>query len=111
MKIKHLTAISPIDGRYEAQTKELRSFFSEFGLMKYRVQVEIEWFIHLSNQRTIPQLPRLSNNMKQNISNLYKKFSYKDNTNEASSICKCIVSSFFKDSANYALKPIDFSDP
>ena len=73
MKIKHLTAISPIDGRYEAQTKELRSFFSEFGLMKYRVQVEIEWFIHLSNQRTIPQLPRLSNNMKQNISNLYKK--------------------------------------
>ena len=78
MKIKHLTAISPIDGRYEAQTKELRSFFSEFGLMKYRVQVEIEWFIHLSNQRTIPQLPRLSNNMKQNISNLYKKFSYKD---------------------------------
>ena len=78
MKINSLTAISPIDGRYEAQTKELRNFFSEFGLMKYRVRVEIEWFIHLSNQRTIPQLPRLSNNMKKNISNLYTKFSYKD---------------------------------
>ena len=38
----------------------LRDILSEYGLIKYRIRVEIEWFIHLSNQKSIPELPTLS---------------------------------------------------
>ena len=47
MEFSSLTAISPIDGRYQAKTKELQPYFSEFGLIKYRVLVEVEYFIAL----------------------------------------------------------------
>lgn len=47
MNFSSLTAISPIDGRYQAKTKELQAYFSEFGLIKYRVIVEIEYLIAL----------------------------------------------------------------
>jgi adenylosuccinate lyase len=50
-----LTAISPIDGRYASKTKDLQSFFSEFALIKYRVFVEVQYFIALVNQ-PLPQL-------------------------------------------------------
>lgn len=42
--ISALTAISPIDGRYSKQANDLRSYYSEYALMKYRVFVELEWF-------------------------------------------------------------------
>ena len=45
MKFSSLTAISPIDGRYQSKTSELQPYFSEFGLIKYRVIVEVEYFI------------------------------------------------------------------
>ncbi len=45
-----LTAVSHLDGRYVAQTRELRRFFSEYGLIEYRVRVEIEWLIHLCRE-------------------------------------------------------------
>ena len=45
MKFSSLTAISPIDGRYQSKTNELQQYFSEFGLIKYRVIVEVEYFI------------------------------------------------------------------
>ncbi len=47
MTLNKLTAISPIDGRYREKTKDLFSYFSEYGLIKYRVQVEVEYFISL----------------------------------------------------------------
>ena len=47
MKLNELTAISPIDGRYHGKTKKLSNFFSEFGLIRYRLQVEITYFIAL----------------------------------------------------------------
>jgi adenylosuccinate lyase len=47
MNFNSLTAISPIDGRYQSKTKELQPYFSEFGLIKYRVIVEVEYFISL----------------------------------------------------------------
>ncbi len=47
MNFNSLTAISPIDGRYQSKTKELQKYFSEFGLIKYRVIVEVEYFIAL----------------------------------------------------------------
>jgi adenylosuccinate lyase len=48
MNFSSLTAISPIDGRYQSKTKDLQPFFSEFGLIKYRVQVEVEYLIALA---------------------------------------------------------------
>ena len=47
MELDLLTAISPIDGRYRGKTDALAAYFSEFALIKYRVQVEIEYFITL----------------------------------------------------------------
>lgn len=55
MKLSPLTAISPIDGRYGARTENLSNYFSEFALMKYRVHVEIEYFIALC-ELPLPQL-------------------------------------------------------
>ena len=48
MRLNELTALSPIDGRYRRKTSELAPFLSEWGLMKYRVHVEVEYFIELS---------------------------------------------------------------
>ncbi|MDP7358285.1 MAG: adenylosuccinate lyase [Pseudomonadales bacterium] len=56
MKLTSLTAISPVDGRYGSKTAELRSIFSEFGLIRYRVEVEIRWFQHLADQADIPEI-------------------------------------------------------
>ena len=55
MELNALTAISPVDGRYRNKTNELAEFFSEFGLIKYRVKVEIEYFISLC-EIPLPQL-------------------------------------------------------
>ena len=45
MELDKLTAISPIDGRYRGKTEPLAAYFSEYALIKYRVQVEVEYFI------------------------------------------------------------------
>ena len=50
-----LTAVSPIDGRYHAKTEQLALYFSEYALIKYRIKVEIEYFIKLCNL-PLPQL-------------------------------------------------------
>ncbi|NDB35310.1 MAG: adenylosuccinate lyase, partial [Flavobacteriia bacterium] len=54
MEFNALTCISPIDGRYHSKTEKLRDYFSEFGLIKYRVFVEIEYFIALTQEQIIP---------------------------------------------------------
>ena len=51
MELSQLTAISPVDGRYRSQTASLSGYFSEFALIKYRVQVEVEYFIFLSEKK------------------------------------------------------------
>ena len=51
-----ITALSPLDGRYFAKVDALRQYFSEFALIRYRVQVEIEWFIALSNEPNITEV-------------------------------------------------------
>ena len=78
METDNLKNISPIDGRYQQKTEELRDLVSEFGLMKYRVQIEIEWFIHLANQKNIPQIPKISKNNLVKLKKIYQDFSYKD---------------------------------
>jgi len=54
MTLSELTAISPVDGRYRNKTKELANYFSEYALFKYRIKVEIEYFIALTKQGIIP---------------------------------------------------------
>ena len=77
MELNTLTAISPLDGRYRQKVDELDVYFSEFGLIKYRLMVEIEYFIALCD---IP-LPQLADFRKENYStlrSLYEEFNVKE---------------------------------
>jgi adenylosuccinate lyase len=74
MELSQLTAISPIDGRYLPQTSNLQSYFSEYGLMKYRLQVEVEWFIALANHASIPEVASLSDVQKEFLHNIVSNF-------------------------------------
>jgi len=60
MKTESLLAISPLDGRYNAVNNELRYITSEYGLIKNRLFIEVEWFKHLANTTKIRELPKLS---------------------------------------------------
>jgi len=77
MELIALTSISPIDGRYRKTTESLADYFSEFGLIKYRVLVEIEYFITLS-EFGLPQLPNLDLVQKESLRDIYKNFSIND---------------------------------
>ncbi|MBA3663336.1 MAG: adenylosuccinate lyase [Bacteroidetes bacterium] len=77
MELNALTAISPVDGRYRKTTEPLAVYFSEFGLIRYRVLVEIEYFIALS-QAGFPQLPPVSEEQKEKLRNFYRNFSIQD---------------------------------
>lgn len=77
MELNALTAISPVDGRYRKATQELAAYFSEFGLIRYRVQVEIDYFILLS-QQGLPQLPALSASQIEGLKAVYSNFSFAD---------------------------------
>ncbi|MCB0657997.1 MAG: adenylosuccinate lyase [Saprospiraceae bacterium] len=71
-----LFQISPVDGRYVGKTKALQLFFSEFGLIRYRVQVEIEYLIALVN--VLPNLPDFSEVQVERLNKLVSGFSEKD---------------------------------
>jgi len=76
MKLNSLTAISPIDGRYRDKTQELDMYFSEYALIKYRVLVEIEYFISLS--ATVPQLQKFDSGNIPKLQAIYTSFSEAD---------------------------------
>ena len=77
MKFSTLTAISPVDGRYRNKVEGLAAYFSEYALIKYRVQVEIEYFITLAE--FLPQLNTLtSSSIKEDLRKIYKEFSLED---------------------------------
>jgi adenylosuccinate lyase len=61
MELTSLTAVSPIDGRYAAKTEALRGIFSEYGLIRRRVEVEVRWLQRLAAHPGIPEVPTLSN--------------------------------------------------
>ena len=71
--MSQLFSISPIDGRYRNKVSKLENYFSEFALIKYRVKVEIEYFIELSN--TIKEVGKLSTSQKESLRNIYLNFS------------------------------------
>ncbi|MEY3237543.1 MAG: Adenylosuccinate lyase [Bacteroidota bacterium] len=77
MEFSGLTAISPIDGRYQAKTKELQPYFSEFGLIKYRVLVEVEYFIALVESGIEP-LKSFPKDTFSALRGLYSNFSEND---------------------------------
>ena len=60
MTLTALTALSPLDGRYHGKVEALRSYFSEFGLIRYRVLIEIEWLKALSTEPAIREIPPFS---------------------------------------------------
>ena len=73
-----LTAISPIDGRYGNKVEAFRPIFSEYGLIRYRVEVEVRWLQALSNQPLITEVPELSNDATQWLDNIVGDFSESD---------------------------------
>ena len=72
-----LNAISPVDGRYFSKTKDLGQFFSEAALIKYRVKVEIEYFIALC-ELPLPQLENVDHSLFKELRDLYVNFSNED---------------------------------
>jgi len=77
MKLDLLTAISPIDGRYRGKAEALAAYFSEFALIKYRVQVEVEYFITLC-ELPLPQLKEVGEDVFEALRNIYRNFSEAD---------------------------------
>ncbi len=77
MELNELTAISPIDGRYRSKTESLDNYFSEFGLIRYRVLVECEYFIALCNI-PLKNLASVDKNCFDKIRKIYNDFSFDD---------------------------------
>ena len=74
MQLQPLTAISPIDGRYRNQLQHLDEYFSEFALIKYRVKVEVEYFLFLAEKKFFKITPQL----KKQLQHIEKDFSIED---------------------------------
>jgi adenylosuccinate lyase len=73
-----LMAISPLDGRYQDKVSGLRAIFSEYGLIKFRVMVEIRWIEMLAEYAELPELPRLSPHAKKLLDEMLNNFSLQD---------------------------------
>ena len=76
-KLNILTAISPIDGRYRGKVEALAPYYSEYALIKYRVRVEIEYFIALC-ELPVPQLAGVDKNLFESLRDIYRNFSIAD---------------------------------
>jgi len=74
MELNNLTAISPIDGRYRKQVAHLDEYFSEYALIKYRIKVEVEYFIFLADKKFF----KLSSKTKQKLTDVAESFSLND---------------------------------
>src|SRR5688572_7483796 len=77
MSLNVLTAISPVDGRYYKVTHPLGSYFSEFALIKYRIKVEIEYYISLC-ELPLPQLKKFPKERFEDLRNIYRNFTEED---------------------------------
>lgn len=74
MNLSPLTAVSPIDGRYHGKTERLSEYFSEYALIRYRVKVEVEYFIALC-ELPLPQLKDVDKSMFEPLRDIYRNFS------------------------------------
>ena len=78
MNLSPLTALSPIDGRYGDKTQALRPFFSEYGMIRLRVMLEVRWLQQLSNHPNIPEIPTFSDKANTILEALVTDFSEDD---------------------------------
>jgi adenylosuccinate lyase len=78
MELNELTAISPVDGRYGSKTSALRDLFSEYGLIKHRVLVEVRWFQALADHDGIAEVPALDGDAKKRLNSIVDDFSLSD---------------------------------
>ncbi|MGY8817603.1 MAG: adenylosuccinate lyase, partial [Pseudomonadales bacterium] len=78
MAKEKLTAISPLDGRYADKTKELSGIFSEYGLIKYRVEIEIRWLQMLANNPEIIDLDKFDTNTNNQLNQIIDNFDVSD---------------------------------
>ena len=97
MELDILTAISPIDGRYRSKTEPLACYFSEFALIKYRVRVEIEYFITLV-ELPLPQLASFPVDKIETLRDIYRHFN-----EEAASRVKTI-----EQTTNHDVKAVEY---
>jgi adenylosuccinate lyase len=74
MELSSLTAVSPIDGRYGAKTAELRPIFSEYGLIRHRVAVELAWLKALADRPEIAEVPKLSDEARRRLDAISEDF-------------------------------------
>ncbi|MDY5126396.1 MAG: adenylosuccinate lyase [Prevotella sp.] len=77
MELDALTAVSPIDGRYRSKTEPLADYFSEYALIRYRIRIEIEYFITLC-ELPLPQLAGIDHNLFEPLRDIYRSFSPSD---------------------------------
>src|SRR5437667_10769532 len=73
-----LLAVTPIDGRYRARTRVLADYFSEFALIRYRVRVEIEWYLSLAANPAIDALPAIQTETAAHLRAIYAEFALPD---------------------------------
>jgi adenylosuccinate lyase len=78
--LTQLTALSPLDGRYSEKVDALRPFFSEYGLMRYRLLVEIRWLAALAHNPQIAEVPSLNPDAAELLEQLFENFSIADAT-------------------------------
>lgn len=78
MDLSQLTAISPVDGRYGSKTAALRPIFSEFGLIRNRVLVEVRWLQHLANEKSINEVHPFSTEAQNLLNSIIENFSEQD---------------------------------
>jgi adenylosuccinate lyase len=78
MELSELTAVSPIDGRYASKTSPLRAIFGEFGIIRFRVFVEIRWLQMLANHPQIEEVPRLTDQANEFLNRIADEFSESD---------------------------------
>ena len=78
MKLEELTAISPLDGRYRKRVAALGGIVSEFGLMRCRVRVEVEWFLHLAGMEEIAELPAVTFAQAESARAVWQRFDVAD---------------------------------
>jgi len=78
MEPQSLTAVTPIDGRYADKTSDLREIFSEYGLQRHRILVEVRWLQHLASQKAITEIAPLSDHANQILQQLPEKFTIAD---------------------------------
>ncbi len=78
LPLSSLTAVSPLDGRYRGRVESLAPLVSEFGLIRFRVRVEIDWFLHLAATPEIAELPPLDEARKDACRAVYREFTVED---------------------------------